>query len=195
MGAAKGTKFGILDFGFGIESLAALYVSGGLLIEFAIHCGHAESAMPQIVNIAFSPPASVPRPEDRYHRIPSATAVLVVDLGIQDDRKSKGGRRQINIMSAATLARLGEEGFTTAPGAMGEQIVLDGIEVDGLPEGTRIRLGQSALVEVTCPRTGCDRFEHIQGMHKRLVRGRLGVMARVTAGGPIAVGESAMIEP
>ena len=117
--------------------------------------------MPQIVSIAFSPPTSLPRPEDRYHRVPSVTAHLIVDAGIQDDRKSKRGRRQINIMSAATLARLGEEGFTTAPGAMGEQIVVDGIEVDNLPEGTRIRLGQSAIVEVTCPRTGCDRFEHI----------------------------------
>jgi MOSC domain-containing protein YiiM len=149
--------------------------------------------MGHIASIAYSPPTGQPRPDDRYHRVPSATAVLVVDQGIQDDRKSKGGRRQINVMSAATLARLAEEGFTTGPGAMGEQIVLDGIDVDALSEGTRIRLGESAIVEVINPRTGCDRFEHIQGKHKKLARGRLGVMVRVVAGGPIAVGDCAVL--
>jgi len=150
--------------------------------------------MAHIASIAFSPPTGEPRPDDRYHRVAATTARLVVDLGLEGDRKSKGGRRQINVMSAATLAQLAEEGFTTCPGAMGEQIVLEGIDVDALAEATRIRLGESAVVEVTYPRTGCDRFQHIQGKHKKLVRGRLGVMVRVIAGGRIAVGDRAAIE-
>jgi MOSC domain-containing protein YiiM len=72
---------------------------------------------------------------------------------------------------------------------MGEQIVVNGVEIDALPVGARIRLGEVAVVEVTSARTGCDRFEHIQGKPKKLVRGRLGVMARVVTGGPIAVGD------
>lgn len=149
--------------------------------------------MAQIISIAYSPPAEVPRPEDRYHRVPADSALLIAEAGIETDRKSKGGDRQMNVMSAATLARLREEGFKTGPGEMGEQIVLDGIDVDGLPKGTRIRLGLSAVVEVVLPRTGCDRFERIQGKHKKLVRGRLGVMVRVVAGGRIAVGDAVAI--
>lgn len=150
--------------------------------------------MAQIVSIAYSPSTEIPRPDYRYHRVPADSALLVADAGIEADRKSKGGDRQMNVMSAATLERLREEGFKTDPGEMGEQIVLDGLDVDGLPKGTRVRLGQSAVVEVVLPRTGCDRFERIQGKHKKLVRGRLGVMVRVVAGGPIAVGDVAVVE-
>ena len=109
--------------------------------------------------------------------------MLIADRGIETDRKSQGGDRQLNIMSAATLAQLGDEGFHTGPGEMGEQIVLEGIDVNSLPAGTKIKLGPSAIIAVEEPRSGCDRFEHIQGKLKKLVRGRLGVMARVTASG------------
>jgi MOSC domain-containing protein YiiM len=146
--------------------------------------------MARIVSIAYSPPTDVPRPKDHYHREPAAEAMLLADRGIESDRKSKGGERQLNIMSAAALAQLRNEGFHTGPGQMGEQIILEGIDVDHLPAGTKIKLGLSAIVEVIEPRTGCDRFEHIQGKHKKLVRGRLGVMARVTASGKIAVGDA-----
>ena len=149
-------------------------------------------AMPSIVSIAYSPPTEIPRPEDHYHRTPEAEAMLLADRGIESDRKSKGGDRQINIMSAATLAQLSDEGFHTGPGQMGEQIVLEGIDVDNLPVGAKLKLGPSAIVEVTIPRTGCDRFEHIQGKFKKLVRGRLGVMARVTVSGKIAAGDAVM---
>src|SRR5438132_6162081 len=104
--------------------------------------------MPSIVSIAYSPPTEVPRPKDHYHRAPAAEAMLLADQGIESDRKSKGGERQINIMSAATLAQLRNEGFHTGPGQMGEQIVLEGMDVDNLPAGTKLRLGQSAIVEV-----------------------------------------------
>ena len=146
--------------------------------------------MASIVSIAYSPPTEVPRPLDHYHREPAAEAMLLADRGIESDRKGKGDDRQLNIMSAASLAQLREEGFHTGPGQMGEQIVLDGIDVDNLPAGAKLRLGHSAVVEVVEPCMGCDRFERIQGKLKKQARGRLGVMARVTASGKIAVGDA-----
>lgn len=145
--------------------------------------------MPSIVSICYSPPVEVPRPQDHYHRVSVSEARLVEECGIEGDRKSKGGARQINLMSAETLAHLREEGFRTGPGEMGEQIVLEGIDVDSLRQGDRLGLGDSAVIEIGIPRTGCDRFEKIQGMFKGLVRGRMGVIARVITGGPIAVGD------
>lgn len=146
--------------------------------------------MANIVSITCSPPSAKPRPDDHYHRTAFMAVTLVADRGIDGDRKSKGGKRQLNVMSAATLAQLGTEGFRTGPGQMGEQIVLDGVAVDKLPAGAQLRLGSEAVIEVTEPRTGCDRFEHIQGKFKGLVDGRLGVMARVIRGGAIAVGDT-----
>ena len=121
-------------------------------------------------------------------------ATLVADRGIEHDRKGKGGDRQINLMCSAALAGLRDEGFKTGPGEMGEQIVIDGVDVDQLPPRTRLRIGMEAVVEVVLPRTGCDRFERIQGKPKKLVRGRMGVIVRVVTGGAIAVGDPVLIE-
>jgi MOSC domain-containing protein YiiM len=151
--------------------------------------------MAHIASIAFSSPGDNQRPEDHYHRVAVQSVTLVAGLGIESDRKGKGGDRQISIMSSATLAQLAAEGFKTAPGQMGEQVVLDGIDIDALPAKTRLRLGASAVVELVLPRTGCDRFERIQGKHKKLARGRLGMIARVIGSGPVAVGDPVSIEP
>ncbi|HEY3968810.1 MAG TPA: MOSC domain-containing protein [Planctomycetaceae bacterium] len=145
--------------------------------------------MPIIISITYSPPVEVPRPKDQYHRVSVSQANLLAGHGIEGDRKGKWANRQLNVMSAETLKVLHDEGFQTAPGELGEQIVIDGIDVDALPVGSQIQLGSAAIIEVTMPRTGCDRFEHIQGKFKGLVRGRLGAMARVIAGGPIAIGD------
>jgi MOSC domain-containing protein YiiM len=145
--------------------------------------------MPQIVSIVYTP-ASVtePRPADRYTRMPLAAAELLKDRGIAGDRKGSSNR-QLNLMAAKTLAALKTEGFKTAPGELGEQVVLAGIDVDRLPAGAQLRLGEIAIVEVVLPRTGCERFEAIQGRPKESVAGRLGVMARVVRGGTIRVGD------
>ena len=60
--------------------------------------------------------------------------------------------------------------------------------------GTRLRIGD-AIVEITLPRTGCARFEAIQGHPKASVRGRLGVLVRVVCGGEVRVGDGVVVEP
>jgi MOSC domain-containing protein YiiM len=151
--------------------------------------------MSRIVSITYSPPAEVPRPKDAYHRVAFAQANLVADRGIEGDRKSRGGDRQINVMSAEALRALRAEGFQTAAGQMGEQLVIEGIDVDLLAKGSRLQVGPSAIIETVIPRTGCDRFEHIQGKFKGLARGRMGQIVRVIVGGPIAVGDPVVLLP
>ena len=40
------------------------------------------------------------------------------------------------------------------------------------------------------PRTGCARFEMIQGKPRNDAKGRLGVLATVVSGGEVAVGDA-----
>ena len=99
-----------------------------------------------------------------------------------------------SISCAETLAELAAEGFQTAPGAMGEQIVIAGLDSATLIIGARLKLGL-AVIEVGIPRTGCARFEMIQGKPKQAAKGRLGVMARVIASGEVSVGDGVEILP
>jgi MOSC domain-containing protein YiiM len=95
-------------------------------------------------------------------------------------------------MRAETLAELAAEGFKTGPGEMGEQIVIAGLDPAALIEGTRLRIGE-AMIEIGIARTGCARFESIQGRSRSEVKGRLGWMAAVVASGEVAVGDEVRV--
>src|SRR5262245_38948780 len=109
--------------------------------------------MGQLVSIVYTPSDIDPRPRDHYARAPLELAVLSTLAGIEGDRKGSGRERQLNVMAAETLAQLGNEGYRTAPGEMGEQLAVSGIEIDGLAPATRLRIGAEAVIEVMEPRT------------------------------------------
>jgi MOSC domain-containing protein YiiM len=152
--------------------------------------------MISVTSIVYKPGGTVSDKEDHYLRIPLNSANLVVGYGIEGDRKGGNPKRNLNIMSFETLEALHKEGFSTQPGQMGEQIVIQGLDVGTLAEGDQLQIDDQACVEVVSHRTGCQRFEHIQGKTPQQAAGRMGVMAKVVAGGMIAVGDPVkLIQP
>jgi MOSC domain-containing protein YiiM len=145
--------------------------------------------MSEIFSIVYTPANVERHPQDFYARVPLQKATLSVRYGIEGDLKGKQPDRQLNVMSYETLQQLSGEGFQTAPGQMGEQLTLKGLDVNALNPGDQIQLGEAARIEILKARTGCDRFEHIQGKSPDLVQGRMGMMARVVADGVIQVGD------
>lgn len=102
--------------------------------------------------------------------------------------------RQVHLIHAELFAELEEAGFHVRPGDLGENVTTAGIDLLALPTGTRLRLGQQAVVEVTGLRNPCvqiDRFckglmNAVLGRdeHGGLVR-KSGVMAIVIEGGEV----------
>ena len=149
--------------------------------------------MAHVVSIVYRPKGTG-RPQDRYSREPVERVRVVEFQGIEGDMKGGSTDRQLNVMHAEVLAELGTEGFQVAPGQMGEQIVFAGVDPAALVAGARLRLG-TAVIEVVEPRTGCARFEMIQGKPRGDAKGRLGVIARVVSGGQVAVGDAVEVLP
>jgi len=149
----------------------------------------------RVVSIVYKPAHLPSKPAAHYTREPLAEATLVAGHGIEGD--CKGGRvdRHINLMAAEALAHLAEVGFQTAPGQMGEQIVVAGVAVERLRPGDRLLVGSETCLEVVNPRAGCQRFKEIQGQPLTASSGRLGVMMRVVTGGTIRVGDSVCVQP
>src|SRR5579884_1053714 len=150
----------------------------------------AEPAMGKIVSIVHKPAGIDPRPPDHYARVPLPTATLEAGRGIVTDSKGNRPERELNIMALESLEQLRAEGYRTALGEMGEQIVVSGININKLAAGTRLRFGKDAVIEVVKPRTGCDRLRQIQGCTPAQVAGRIGIMARVLVGGAIQLGDA-----
>jgi MOSC domain-containing protein YiiM len=129
-----------------------------------------------------------------FLRLAVTEANLIAGYGIEGDRKGGNPKRQLNIMSAETLAVLQSEGYDTTPGAMGEQIVISGLAVETLEAGAVLKIGDEAQIEVLIKRNGCDKFAAHQGFPKENTVGRLGVMAGVLTSGLIRVGDPVRVD-
>lgn len=141
----------------------------------------------KIISICYQPDVS--RLEDKqFNRVPVESIELIAGHGIKGDRKAgRNPKRQINIMSMNTVEALRDLGFQVNPGELGEQLVIDDVDVVNLPIGTQIQLGDSAIIELTMVRTGCEWLEMIHGQSKDEAVNRLGMLAKVVEGGMIAV--------
>ena len=70
--------------------------------------------------------------------------------------------RQVHLMHAELFCELRAKGFVVQPGDLGENITTSGIDLLGLPTGTRLHLGASAIVEITGLRNPCIQLDHFQ---------------------------------
>ena len=151
--------------------------------------------MPTIFSIVYHPKdRDYDNRDSDYIRIPLETAHLIADHGIEGDQKAgHNPERNLNLLSRQWLAAAAEKGYRAQPGEFGEQIIVDGIPMEELEAGARLRLGQQAVIEVSKLRNGCERLEAAQGRKVKGVMGPLGAMARVVTGGAIKVGDAVVV--
>jgi MOSC domain-containing protein YiiM len=112
--------------------------------------------------------------------------------------------RQVHLIHAELHDELAALGFRLTPGLMGENITTLGLDLMGLPRGTRLHLGAEALVELTGLRNPCVQLDALAPglMAACLGRGpngeplrKAGVMAVVLRGGDVRAGDPIRMEP
>lgn len=112
-------------------------------------------------------------------------------------------RMQVHLLQAELLDDLITEGYAIQPGQLGENITTRGVELLTLPLGTRLKLGQTAVVELTGLRTPCRQIEVFRtGLQERMVvkradgapAARVGVMAIVLADGEVKAADRVAVE-
>ncbi len=111
--------------------------------------------------------------------------------------------RQVHLIHEELFDELAPKSFIVRPGEMGENVTTRGIDLLGLPIGTLLHLGDSAVVEVTGLRNPCIQIDHFQkGLMAatldkdsggNLIR-KAGVMSIVLAGGDVRSGDPIRIE-
>lgn len=110
----------------------------------------------------------------------------------------KPNLRQVHLIQAELHEELNLGSFDVHAGQMGENVTTRGIDLVSLPAGTRLRLGEEALIEVTGLRSPCAQLDGIQAglMAATLARDdkgraflRSAIMAVVIAGGEVKPGD------
>lgn len=147
---------------------------------------------------------------------PSIT--LIEGIGVQGDAHAgkkvkhrylvgldatKPNIRQVHLIQAELFDEVNANGFSVAPGELGENITTRGVDLLALPTGTKLKIGSDAVVELTALRNPCVQIDRFQkGLLKavldkddenNLVR-KAGVMGIVLKGGEIVPSDSIVIE-
>src|SRR5687767_12625427 len=148
--------------------------------------------MAELISIVYKPEDATPA-SGAFTRLPVQEARLEAGYGIVGDQKGGNVYRQLNVMGAESIGSLASDGYKTAPGQLGEQLVIAGFDIESLPEGSRVRIGNSAVIELLRLREPCSRFESYQGLSLDGAVGKIGWMAAVMSSGPIRVGDPVAI--
>jgi MOSC domain-containing protein YiiM/GNAT superfamily N-acetyltransferase len=73
-----------------------------------------------------------------------------------NDTVHGGPLRAVCLLGTETIERLRAEGHPVVAGGVGENLTTTGIDWSTLPPGTRVRVGEQLLLELTGPATPCD---------------------------------------
>jgi MOSC domain-containing protein YiiM len=111
--------------------------------------------------------------------------------------------RQVHLIHAELFDEMAGIGITVTPGAMGENITTRGLPILDLAPGARLRLGATAVVEITGLRNPCKQLD---GVDERLLAQvasksddgsivrRAGIMGVVLEGGTVRAGDAIVVE-
>jgi MOSC domain-containing protein YiiM len=134
--------------------------------------------MPRVQNLFRAPKNHLPMEELSEIR-------AVDDAGFEGCAHARPGRRrQVLLVDRETL-----EAMNLQPGIIRENITTDGLNVNSLPIGQILRIGEARLgVSAVC--TPCDQMEAIRPGLRKELWGRRGMLCRVLEGGVIRLGDS-----
>jgi len=93
--------------------------------------------------------------------------------------------REILFVSKAHLDSVGVE-----PGAIRENLTVEGCDVQQWPIGQRVRVGDEAVFEITMVCDPCHRMDELREGLRAELEGKRGMLAKIVESGDVAVGDA-----
>lgn len=124
----------------------------------------------------------------RKHNI--SKAELRVDHGMVGDAHAGNWHRQISLLGIKSIELMQAKGAPVKPGDFAENITVEGIILYELPVGTRLRLGEEVIIEVTQIGKECHSGCEIQQQVGSCIMPTQGIFAKVIKSGCIEVGDA-----
>jgi MOSC domain-containing protein YiiM len=114
---------------------------------------------------------------------------LIVEHGLEGDAHAGPWHRQVSFLSSESIGKARERGLDVTFGDFAENIATSGIDWMSIPIGTRLKVGDTAIVEITQIGKECHNKCAIYYMAGDCIMPREGIFARVLEGGKIRVGD------
>ena len=136
------------------------------------------SAMATIAGIWTSPARKSGRSEGHERR------QAIEGRGLEGCAHANPPRREVLFASKEHLDSVGVE-----PGAVRENMTVEGADVQEWPVGQRVRVGDAAVFEITMVCDPCHRMDELRDGLRAELDGKRGMLARVVESGDVAVGD------
>ena len=121
--------------------------------------------------------------------------LLLRDFGLEGDAHASGTwHRQVSLLAQESIDQMVAKGLKVGPGDFAENLTTTGIELYTLPIGTRMRLGDEAIGEVTQIGKVCHNHCAIYEQAGDCVMPREGIFIRVLRGGRITNGDEITLD-
>ena len=104
--------------------------------------------------------------------------------GLEGCAHANPPKREVLFVSIEHLDSVGVE-----PGAIRENLTVEGTDVEQWPVGQRVKVGDDAVFEITMVCDPCQRMEAIREGLRAELEGKRGMLARVVEPGEVAVGD------
>ena len=117
-------------------------------------------------------------------------AELQEGFGLVGDAHGGDWHRQVSLLAIESIDKMREAGLDVGPGDFAENLTTQGVNLYTLPVGTRLRVGDSVLLEMTQIGKECHDRCAIYHQAGDCVMPREGVFATVIKGGPAKTGDS-----
>jgi MOSC domain-containing protein YiiM len=115
---------------------------------------------------------------------------VVKDHGILGDAHAGPWERQISFLASEQIQEARSRGLNVDFGDFAENVATKGVDWKALPLGTRVKLGQEVVVEITKIGKECHKKCAIYYQAGDCIMPREGVFARVIEGGTLRRGDA-----
>ncbi|WP_042272840.1 MOSC domain-containing protein [[Clostridium] dakarense] len=119
-------------------------------------------------------------------------ANLIEDFGIENDAHAGKWHRQVSLLALEKIEDFRNKGADVDFGAFGENLVVEGIELNKLPIGQKIKVGETEL-EVTQIGKKCHDKCAIYYQVGQCIMPSNGIFTKVLKGGKIKVGDECIL--
>jgi len=115
--------------------------------------------------------------------------ILIKDFGLEKDAHSGKWHRQISLLGIESINKMRDKGYQLSFGDFAENLTVENIILYKLPIGTKLKVGEEVLLEVTQIGKKCHYDCEIRKKIGDCVMPREGIFTRVLEGGKVKAGD------
>jgi MOSC domain-containing protein YiiM len=119
--------------------------------------------------------------------------LLVEGRGLEGDAHAGDWHRQVSLLASESIDKMRDKGLDVGPGDFGENLTTRGVDLVSIPVGTRVKVGEGVLLEVSQIGKECTEPCAIYYQAGDCVMPREGIFAVVVEGGRVSVGDDIVV--